>query len=468
MGASAPNIARTAHDNHSHSVQFYNEDALLLNDLSRFIGSSLGAGEAAVVIATPNHLTGLARRLRQRGFDLDLAIRQGRYVALDAAETLSTFMLDGYPDPTLFREVIGAAIMAAADCVSGDYPRVAAFGEMVALLWAEGKSEAALKLEQLWNDLGMTHPFYLRCAYPLGLFPHSTDANPLEQVCSLHSHVIPTEGYTTLRTEDERLLAIALLQQKAQALETEIEEHIKARRALHSAIEARDAFLSVAAHELKTPITSLRGFAQLLLRSVRANRNISTDRLETALTSIELQTGKLARLISRLLDTTQIEAGKLRLDLEPTDVVPIIRALLEQQSDPDHTFLYEGPDQLQLRVDPIRFEQVITNLLTNAVKFSPQGGPVIVRLEKNGSDAIDISVTDHGLGIPADRREAAFDRFYQAHSESESERHLAGMGLGLHITREIVQLHGGSIRIEEPEHAGSRFVVSLPTLTGGS
>ena len=457
--------ARTAHQNHTHSVQFYSEETFLLDDLSRFIGSSLGAGEAAVVIATPAHCTGLARRLRQRGFDIDLAIRQGRYVALDAAETLATFMVDGRPNPALFTDVIGSAITTAAACVPGDYPRVAAFGEMVALLWAEGKSDAALQLEQLWNDLSMTHPFYLRCAYPLGLFPHSTDIMPIEQVCAAHSHVIPTEGFTALRTEDERLMSIALLQQKAQALETEIEEHKQARRELQSAVEARDTFLSVAAHELKTPITSLRGFAQLLLRSLRANREIAPDRLEQALTSIDTQSGKLAKLVSRLLDTSQIEAGKLRLDLELTDIVPIIRALLEEQTAVEQTYVYDGPEELVALVDPMRFEQVLTNLLNNSVQFSPHGGSITVKLEKSATGGIGLSVTDRGLGIPDDQRDAAFERFYQAHREGK--RHLEGMGLGLHITREIVRLHGGTIRIEQPEHPGCRFVIDLPSPTRG-
>jgi signal transduction histidine kinase len=244
---------------------------------------------------------------------------------------------------------------------------------MVALLWAEGNCEAALQLEQLWNDLVSLHPLRLRCAYPLGLFPSSADGNPIEQICTAHSHVIPTEGYTTLRTEEERLMAIALLQQKAQALETEIEEHKQARHALQRAIEARDAFLSVAAHELKTPITSLRGFAQLLLRDIKAKRDIAPQHLDAALSSIELQTGKLTRLISRLLDTAQIEAGKLRIEPETTDIASIVRSLLAQQGSIDHTFVYDGPEHLEVLVDPIRFEQVITNLLNNAIKFSPHG-----------------------------------------------------------------------------------------------
>ena len=106
-----------------------------------------------------------------------------------------------------------------------------------------------------------------------------------------------------------------------------IEQHRQARHELQQAVEARDAFLSVAAHELKTPITSLRGFAQLLLRDIKANRDIAPQRLDSALSAIEIQTGKLTRLIAHLLDTAQIEAGKLRIEVEPIDIAYIVRSV---------------------------------------------------------------------------------------------------------------------------------------------
>src|SRR5436305_29207 len=137
---------------------------------------------------------------------------------------------------------------------------------MVALLWAQGQREAAMRLEHLWNDLARTHAFSLLCAYPLRFFGRAGDDKSMGAICDVHSHVIPAESYTALRNDEERLHTITVLQQKAQALGTEIEEHKQAQRALREAVAARDDFLSVAAHELKTPVTSLRAFAQLLLR----------------------------------------------------------------------------------------------------------------------------------------------------------------------------------------------------------
>jgi signal transduction histidine kinase len=424
--------------------------------------------------------------LKARGLDVTLAVAQGRYVPLDAAETLSRFMLDGWPDAARFADLIGGVISRAWAAAKSEQafnpersargsawgsergPRVVAFGEMVALLWAEGKPEAAVQLEQLWNDLAHTYSFDLRCAYPMSFFRQAADGDSIERICATHSHVIPAESYTSLANEDERLRAIALLQQKAQALETEIEERKKVQQSLERAIADRDEFLSVAAHELKTPVTSLRGFVQLLLRDARQKRESAPQRLEAALNAIESQTGKLTHLVDRLLDMGQIEGGRLRVEPTRIDLAALVRSVLAQQlGDNLHTFAFEGPEHLEAVVDPVRFEQVITNLLDNAVKFSPKGGTVTVGLEQGdegGEGGIRLSVTDQGVGIPPDQWEAVFGRFQQAHSEG----HLSGMGLGLYVTREIVELHGGSIQVEENQPQGSRFVVALPPSATGA
>src|SRR5206468_2653993 len=120
---------------------------------------------------------------------------------LDAATTLSQFNINGRLDSDRFREIIGNTLTAARQACSTDNPRIAAFGEMVALLWAEGKAEQAVQLEQFWNELAHTHVFHLRCAYPIASFDRSSDADPFRHICSEHSHVIPSEGYTGLDSE---------------------------------------------------------------------------------------------------------------------------------------------------------------------------------------------------------------------------------------------------------------------------
>ena len=213
-----------------HSVHFYEDDSFLLDGLSRFVGAALVAGDSAVVIATKEHRNGLDERLKRGGLDVTTAVNQGRFVCLDAQETLSKFMVDGQPDASRFTEVVGSVIARLASTAQAARPRVAAFGEMVALLWAQGNPEAAIRLEQLWNRLGETHSFHLHCAYPLALFPQFEDGKQVQRICAEHSNVFPTERYTGLATDQERLRTVAYLEQKAQSLETEIVEKNRAER----------------------------------------------------------------------------------------------------------------------------------------------------------------------------------------------------------------------------------------------
>ncbi|MEP6774018.1 MAG: PAS domain S-box protein [Chloroflexota bacterium] len=217
---------------HAHSVQFYEDTAFPLDDLTRYIGSALETGDAGIVIATRPHREELARRLESLGFDLALAAKQGRYTSLDAAAILSRIMRDGSPDTALFTELMGGVIQRALAACTGEHGRVVAFGEMVALLWGGGTTQAAIQLEHLWNDLGKTHPFDLHCAYPISSFARASDVGVVEEICATHSHVIPAETYTSLDNDQERFRAITLLQQKARVLEFEIEERKKAQETL--------------------------------------------------------------------------------------------------------------------------------------------------------------------------------------------------------------------------------------------
>ena len=376
---------------HTHNVQFYEDDRVFLEELSRFIGSALGAGDAAVFVATAEHREGLARQLKARGLDVAALAGHGRFVSLDAAETLAMFEGEGGPDATLFADLMGGIIARALATAVGESPRVVIFGEMVALLWAKGQPAAAVQLERLWNDLGRTHAFSLHCAYPLSAFAQAEDSAFMEAVCAAHSGVAPAESYTSLIGEDARHRAVTLLQQKAQALETEIEERKKAQQALRErnrelreAVAVRDEFMSIAAHELKTPVTSLRAFAQLLLRDARRRRAVTPERLESALNALELQTGKLQDLVERLLDTAQIESGKLQVEPITTDLAALIHSMLAPyQGASTHRFIFDGPVQLTAEVDPVRFGQVIANLLDNAVKFSPENGTITLGLEED-------------------------------------------------------------------------------------
>jgi hypothetical protein len=213
--SAAPSPPWTTPRSNGHSVQFYEEDSYLLEGLSRFIGTAILAGDAALIIATKSHRDGLLARLGSRGLDLKLAMSEGRFLSFDAAEMLTKFMVEGTPDAALFAEVTGNLIAQLASTESGETRRVAVFGEMVALLWSDGQFEAAIQLEQLWNELGRTHSFQLHCAYPLNQFSKEKDGKKILEICAEHSHVVPAEQYTTLADDQERFRVVLFRQQKA-------------------------------------------------------------------------------------------------------------------------------------------------------------------------------------------------------------------------------------------------------------
>jgi len=208
-------------DKNEHVVQFYQDDKFLVDAVSGFVGSALAAGDAAVLIATGPHREGVEQVLKQRGLEIGQAARQGRFLALDATDTLSKFMVDGFPDEERFKEVIGAPLALAASSVVGDRRRVAAFGEMVNILWATGNYEAALRLEQLWNQLADKHSFSLLCAYPISGFNSAKHTEAFLKICAEHSAVFPSESFSAMSREEDRLRSVSLLQHQAVALQNE-------------------------------------------------------------------------------------------------------------------------------------------------------------------------------------------------------------------------------------------------------
>lgn len=234
----------------------------------------------------------------------------------------------------------------------------------------------------------------------------------------------------------------------------------QARKQAELAGRLKDEFLATVSHELRTPLTAILGWARIL--SARKDDPASVAR---SIDTIERNAKSLAQIVEDILDVSRIVTGKLRVELGPVDLVPVIEAataVVRPAAEAKGVGMDPAPTGLPCLVwgDPDRLRQVVWNLLSNAVKFTPQGGRVSMRLEREASRAR-IQVSDTGQGIPRDFLPFMFDRFRQA--DGTTTRSHGGLGLGLALVRHLVELHGGTVRAEsEGEGRGSTFTVTLP------
>jgi signal transduction histidine kinase len=262
----------------------------------------------------------------------------------------------------------------------------------------------------------------------------------------------------------ERVVRHALDRKRIEEERATLIRERSARAAAEAAVRARDEFLAVAAHELKTPIANLRAHTSLLLRDRGSAARHDPARFERGLETIHQQTGQLTRLVGQLFDLSLLDGGRLRLELETTDIAALLREVIvdAQVRTRRDTLSFEGPEEVVTRADPLRIRQVFSNLLDNAIRY----GPATVRVESAiclmDRDTVQISVRDHGRGIPLEQRAHLFERFCQ----HESGDHVGGLGLGLFLSRQLVMLHGGTLRAEFPATGGSCFVVVLPHVEG--
>ena len=556
-----------------HFVQFCETDEFLITSVGKFISAGLMEGDTCIVLGTQAHRDGFDEYLKAEGLTVSVARARGRYISLDAAATLSQILVDGSIDPTCFYRVIGEIIQQAVKSSRN----VRVFGELVALLWAEGNREAAIHLEELWNELSRHYPFSLYCAYPMQGFDGEAYGTEFAEICQQHGRVIPGESYVTLTDPDERLRAILLLQQKSNSLDVEVAKRKQVEAALlesearfrflaeampqkiftaqpdgeinyfnpqwsqftglafeeirgwgwtqfihpddveenlrrwqysidtgepfyfeHRFLgadavyrwhmsraipvrnargtitmwigsstdideqkrqeERKDAFISMASHELKTPVTSLKGFAHILQNRLKKRGDEESLRF---LASINKQLTRLARLINDLLDITRVQQGKLEYEEEVFDVDGLVRETIEnlQAGVSTHRLIFEESQDARVYADKDRIGQVLTNLITNAVKYSPDADRVVIRLCNDGNSAI-VSVQDFGVGIAAKHQARIFERFYQV--IDAGEKTYPGLGIGLYLSSEIIKRHGGRIQVDSEKGSGSTFSFSLP------
>jgi PAS domain S-box-containing protein len=230
-------------------------------------------------------------------------------------------------------------------------------------------------------------------------------------------------------------------------------------RALEESVRARDEFLSIASHELRTPLTSLKLQLQLGRRRFKTGE-ASPDVVDAILQTSLRQAARLEQLVDELLDVSRIKAGGISLSFEELRAGDVIRGVAERYGDELREagceLTVQGDLDVKVRWDRSRMEQVFMNLLTNAVKYAA-GAPISIRAENRGG-WYRVSVQDGGPGVPEESRDRIFERYERA----DAPRSLGGLGLGLYIVRQIVQGHGGNIRVEGEPGTGARFVVEVP------
>ena len=248
-------------------------------------------------------------------------------------------------------------------------------------------------------------------------------------------------------------------------------------------LQQKEEFLSLAAHELKNPLTAIRGHAQILQRRVKRVHQAATEinsELLSGLKSIERQTQKIEHMINALMDVSRLDLNRLQLELKEIDLLQLVKRTIEEympiaqnhelrlvvngqpitvSEDEQETTAQKS---LKIKGDEERLEQVLVNLISNAVKYSPNSGPVIVSIRDTDEGTIEIAVEDRGIGIPLEERERLTERFFRARNAESVDA--KGLGLGLYLVDTLVAKHGGTLTIESEgiPGKGSTFMVTLP------
>lgn len=472
---------------HSHAVHFYDNDEFLFVAVGQFLAAGLKSGDRLVVIATEEHREGFQRGLAAYGFDE--AVASGQLVMLDARATLAKFMVGTMPDPDLFRDMLSRTLIGLTSDASTEprdpraLPRVRAYGEMVDLLWREGNSSAAIRLEELWNEAGKDHSFTLLCAYVMGNFYKEGDSAKFMEVCRNHSHVIPTESFVALDDSHARLREIALLQQRAHSLSSEIEHRKKLEIALREALRERaqaesalraslereklarrqaeesdafkEVFLGMLGHDLRNPLNTVLTTARLMAirQEIPAESRNRLDRI--------ISSGvRMHRMIEQILDVTRARlASGIPVTSTLQDIAPIVSKIVDevQAANPTRTIDLRSAGTCTAYVDADRFEQVISNLLCNAIAHGDPTQPITVDVTSRETGAC-VGVHNRGEAIDAAFLPVLFDPWKREKPQAGSD----GLGLGLYISERIVTACGGTIVVSSDNETGTRFEVNLP------
>lgn len=573
----------------SHSVQFYEDPEVFLEQLAGFAGAAIGAGGCYLVLATAEHRCSLQQRLARRAIDLRMAEAASRFIALDAREVLAAFMVEGWPNRDRFFAALEPQLLRARSARLRPDAPLSAFGEMVALLWEDGHREAAVHLEQLWNELLGRHSFSLLCAYPIAYFAHDSRDDLFARVCREHTEVMPTEGYTSLGSDTERLRLVSTLQQEAAVVRAVVEERERAiaqrrhaeeklwrseefvRRIIESGVDCvmildpqgRLEYISPSGQQA-LEITNLSNFlgrswvefwkeedrprVEAALAAARAGGigsfqgDCSTPQgtrkfWDERITPVRGNDGQVEQLIAVARDLTELRqaqqiavqaeklaaAGRMAAtiaheinnpleavtnfiylarttpdmpeeaarhlevaDRELTRVAQIAQKTLGFYRDTskdkwlhvrelveDVLLIYERKMRnkqitAEVSVDPelrIYFKQgelrqVLSNLLVNAIDACASGGHIWLRAHastdwsEGGEDGVRFTIADNGSGMSPEVQKRIFVPFFTTKAN-------VGTGIGLWVSKSLLEQHGGSLRFRSRQGSPSGTVMSF-------
>ncbi|HET9015850.1 MAG TPA: ATP-binding protein, partial [Thermomicrobiaceae bacterium] len=251
------------------------------------------------------------------------------------------------------------------------------------------------------------------------------------------------------------------------AFGVDVTEQVRARQVIEAAARQRDVLFQMVSHDLRSPLTTIRGLSQLLQRQLARSAAPDPERLRQGLSTIDAATTRMMRQINELIDLARTEAGQdLTLEREPTDLVALVEEVVSEyrHAASRHRFELElGAVELRGEWDRDRLHRVVSNLVGNAIKYSPDGGTVRISLEAEPAPTAEhavLRVRDEGIGIPADDIPYIFDRFRRA----TNAQGIDGTGIGLASVRAIVEQHGGTVDVTSTAGAGSTFTIRVPRL----
>jgi signal transduction histidine kinase len=481
-----------AHADHewTHAVQLIPSHAFPADRVAAFLVEGLSDGDAAIAIATPEHRAAIEAACAVAGLDVAEAIESSRLLLLDAQQTLAACMRDGQPDRSRFN----AALVAALARVSKGTGHTRVYGEMVDLFWRDGQPEAALALEDCWNELLTRVPARLLCGYDIARFAGERGIHGLRDVCSHHDSVhVMASPADQVWSDSNQLIAELQVHQRHAAVEAErrrvaetaqqaaltelravhqrfaelqtitttLSQAVQgAEQRLHESSRRKDDFMAVLGHELRNPLAPMLTALQVM--KLRGDRTCERERA-----LIERQLLYVARLVDDLLDVSRITRGQLQLQRSVVELGSVLAHAIELASpliqQHEHRLVVDTPgERCLVDVDSTRLAQALANLLTNAAKYTEPGGQISVQLFRDGHDAV-IVIRDEGVGIPSDMLADIFEPFVQV--ERTMERSQGGLGLGLTLVKTLIELHGGTVHATSGGPGrGSAFHVRLPAL----